>query len=347
MPSSKGITPPVHSPADRAPEPRDREVHRTEPVGGVPRRETRQGRIRAWTTWSLRDLGYDGAVFLWSIVAFTILVAGVSVTASLLVLVIGVFVWVGFAYIVRWTTWVDRRLAGWQRKERVRAVYRRPAARGFLPLLKTVSSDPQTWRDLAWLGLTSIAGFALGLAAITAAGIVLAYVSDADLVLGDLGSPRPIRSHQRRRPVHRGQHGRGLRRERDRARVRPACAAARARLRDRARRARRAHPEPGDRRRAARVEPRSISLARAGDHVGDGRRHAGDVRRPRRPLERRASQDAQCSAGSPSSSSPTRSAALVGTVTLRSDRIWATASRWRPTGCWPASSPPSARPSRC
>ena len=121
MPSSKGITP-VHSPADRAPEPRDREVHRTEAVGGVPGRETRQVRIRAWTTSSLRDLGYDGAVFLWSIVAFTILVAGVSVTASLLVLVIGVFVWVGFAYIVRRTTWVDRRLAGWQRKERVRDV---------------------------------------------------------------------------------------------------------------------------------------------------------------------------------------------------------------------------------
>jgi Putative sensor len=177
MPSTKGITPPVHSPADRAPEPRDREVHRTEVVGGVPGRETRQGRIRAWTTSSLRDLGYDGAVFLWSIVAFTILVAGISVTASLLVVVIGVFVWVGFAYIVRWTTCIDRRLAGWQRKERVRAVYRRPAARGFLPRLKTVSSDPQTWRDLAWLGLTSIAGFALGLAAITAAGIVLAYVS--------------------------------------------------------------------------------------------------------------------------------------------------------------------------
>jgi RND superfamily putative drug exporter len=179
MPSTKGITPP-HPPADRAPktrEPRDREVDRSEAAGDEPGRETRQGRIRAWTTSALRDLGYASAVFLWSIVAFTVLVTGVSVTASLLVLVIGVFVWVGFAYIVRWTTAVDRRLAGWQRNERVRAVYRRPAAGGFLPLLKTVSSDPQTWRDLAWLGLTSIAGFALGLAAITAAGVVLAYVS--------------------------------------------------------------------------------------------------------------------------------------------------------------------------
>jgi len=29
------------------------------------------------------------------------------VTGSLLVLVVGVFVWIGFAYIVHWTTWVD------------------------------------------------------------------------------------------------------------------------------------------------------------------------------------------------------------------------------------------------
>ncbi len=134
-------------------------------------------RIRAWTRSALRDLVYDGAVFVWSIVAFTVLVTGVSVTVSLIVFIVGVFVWIGFAYVVRWTTWVDRQLAGWQRHRRVAAVYRRPAARGFVPLLKTVTFDPQTWKDLAWLGLTSMVGFTLGLAAITAAGVVLAYVS--------------------------------------------------------------------------------------------------------------------------------------------------------------------------
>ena len=138
---------------------------------------TRGRRPRVWTTAALRDLVYAGAVFVWSIVAFTVLVAGVSVTVSLLVLIVGVFVWVGFAYVVRWTTSVDRRLAGWQRHEPIRAVYRRPAARGFVSLLKTVRSDPQTWKNLAWLALTSIAGFTLGLAAITAAGIALAYLS--------------------------------------------------------------------------------------------------------------------------------------------------------------------------
>jgi hypothetical protein len=48
---------------------------------------------------------------VWSVVGFTILVTGVSVTASLLFLVIGVLVGIGCAYVVRWTTWVDRRLA--------------------------------------------------------------------------------------------------------------------------------------------------------------------------------------------------------------------------------------------
>ena len=138
---------------------------------------TRLERIGAWAMSALRDLVYDGAVALWSIVAFTILVTGVALTASLIVLIIGVFVWVGFVYVVRWTTWVDRRLAGWQRHERIQAVYRRPAAPGFVPLLKTVSSDPRTWKDLGWLGLTSIVGMALGFVAITFTGFVLAYVS--------------------------------------------------------------------------------------------------------------------------------------------------------------------------
>ena len=142
-----------------------------------PRREMRTRGLQAWTNAALRDLVYAGAVFVWSIAAFTILVTGVSVTLSLLVLIVGVFVWVGFAYVLRGTTWVDRRLAGWQRHEPIRAVYRRPAARGFVPLLKTVSSDPQTWKDLGWLALTSIAGFTLGFAALTAAGIAVAYLS--------------------------------------------------------------------------------------------------------------------------------------------------------------------------
>jgi len=71
-------------------------------------REAARGRIRAWVRAAVRGLLYDGAVFVWSIAAFTIVVTGVSVTSSLLVLVIAVFVWVAFVYVARWTTWVDR-----------------------------------------------------------------------------------------------------------------------------------------------------------------------------------------------------------------------------------------------
>lgn len=139
--------------------------------------EPRRMRTRGWMTSALRDLVYSGAVFAWSIAAFTILVTGVAVTASLLVFVIGVFVWAGFAYVLRWTTWVDRKLAGWQRNAPVQAAYRRSPVGGFLPLLKRVTADPQTWKDLAWLGLTSVVGFALGLVAMTPAGIAVAYLS--------------------------------------------------------------------------------------------------------------------------------------------------------------------------
>jgi hypothetical protein len=78
---------------------------------------------------------------VWSIAAFTILVTGVSVTASLLVLVAGVFVWVGLS-----TSCAGRRglTGGSPDGSATNACgrpYRRPAARGFLPLLKTVSAD--------------------------------------------------------------------------------------------------------------------------------------------------------------------------------------------------------------
>src|SRR3954452_11188599 len=139
--------------------------------------ERRQGRIRTWTGSGLRDVVYCGAVLAWSIAGFTILVTGAGVTASLLFLVVGVFVWIGFVHVLRWTTWVDRRLAGWQRHEPVPAAYRRPTDRGFIPYLRTLSSDPQTWKNMAWLGVTSIIGFAGGLAVITAAGPAATYLA--------------------------------------------------------------------------------------------------------------------------------------------------------------------------
>jgi hypothetical protein len=136
-----------------------------------------RSRVGAWTRSALRDVIYAGAVFAWSILAFTVLVTGLAVTASLLVLVVGVVVWIGFVYAMRWTTWVDRRLAGWQRRERFAASYRRPPASGIVPFVKSLTTDPQTWRDMAWMALTSLVGFVSGLAVVTAVGVIGAYVS--------------------------------------------------------------------------------------------------------------------------------------------------------------------------
>jgi hypothetical protein len=124
----------------------------------------------------VRDVAYSGAVLVWSVAGFTILVSGVAVTASLQVFVVGILVWIGFAYVARWTTSVDRALAGWQRYQRVPAVYRRPASSGFIPFVKTLSSDPQTWRDVAWLAVKSLVGFTGGVVVVTAAGLAVSYV---------------------------------------------------------------------------------------------------------------------------------------------------------------------------
>jgi hypothetical protein len=143
-----------------------------EPVAVRPHR-----RLRTWTAQSLRDVAYCAAVFGWSIAGFTILVTGLAVTASLLVFVVGVLVWIGFVYVARATTWVDRTLAGWQRHERLPARYRRAGEPGVIPFTRTLTTDPQTWRDLTWLAVTSILGFAAGLVVVTAAALALTYIS--------------------------------------------------------------------------------------------------------------------------------------------------------------------------
>jgi signal transduction histidine kinase len=124
-----------------------------------------------------RDLLYIVAMLFTSILAFVVWVTAGSLTLSLLVLIIGVFVWLGSVYVFRGTTWIDRRLAGWARGERIPAVYRQPRRSGLLERLRTVTTDPQTWKDLGWLVLHSILGFALAVVAISATAVVLGYIT--------------------------------------------------------------------------------------------------------------------------------------------------------------------------
>jgi hypothetical protein len=48
---------------------------------------------------------------------------------------------------------------------------------GFVPFVRNLTTDPQTWRDMVWVAVTSIVGFGSGLAVVTAVGVVGSYVS--------------------------------------------------------------------------------------------------------------------------------------------------------------------------
>jgi len=134
-------------------------------------------RIRRLAVNAGRDLLYLFAVLCMSVIGFTVWVSGLSLTASLLVLVIGVLLWVATAYAVRVTVGIDRWLAAWLRREPIPALYRKRDRGGFLALARTVTQDPQTWKDFGWIVLNSVLGFALAIAAITVTGVVLSYIT--------------------------------------------------------------------------------------------------------------------------------------------------------------------------
>jgi hypothetical protein len=123
-----------------------------------------------------RDLAYLLVVLATSIVEFVVWVAGVSLSASLLVLVIGALVWLATASTFRLAADVDRRTAGWYRRRPIRGDYR--AARdAWLPRVRAVTTDPRTWKDLGWLVVNSTVGFVIATAALTATALVISYLT--------------------------------------------------------------------------------------------------------------------------------------------------------------------------
>lgn len=112
-----------------------------------------------------------------SIVEFVVWVTGVSVTASLLVLVIGLLVWLVTICVFRIAADVDRRTAGWYRRRPIRGDYRTSYDPGFLTRVRVVSTDPRTWKDLGWLVVNSTVGFVLATAAITFTAVVISYIA--------------------------------------------------------------------------------------------------------------------------------------------------------------------------
>jgi hypothetical protein len=124
-----------------------------------------------------RDLLYVLGVLAASIIEFAVWVTGVSLTASLLVLIIGLLVWLTTVFIFRAIADVDRRTAGWYRRRPIRADYRPHHVPGFISRVRIVSADPQTWKDLGWLVVNSTVGFAIATAAITVTALAISYIA--------------------------------------------------------------------------------------------------------------------------------------------------------------------------
>lgn len=118
-----------------------------------------------------RDLAYLSAGLLTSIVAMTVWVTGMTVTASLAVLIVGIPVFLVAALAFRWTADLDRRTAEIGTGRRLRGAYA-PHTGGLWTRVTTTARDRQTWRDLTWLVLHSGIGFAFGCIAICLVGSV-------------------------------------------------------------------------------------------------------------------------------------------------------------------------------
>jgi Putative sensor len=138
----------------------------------APRRSG-DGRLRAVLTTAARDAAFLTLGLLTSVVAFGVWVAGVTITLSLALFLVGLPVFLATAYTFRWTAELDRRNAALVTGRTLRGRYRASREPGFWALLKTRAGDPRTWKDMAWLVSHSFVGFAFGVVAVTTISAVV------------------------------------------------------------------------------------------------------------------------------------------------------------------------------
>jgi hypothetical protein len=129
-------------------------------------------RLKPVLTTALHDAAYLTIGLATSVVAFAVLIAGVTLTISLALFIVGLPIFLATAYAFRWTAELDRQNAALVHGRALRGRYRKSPA-GFWNRLKTAAGDPRTWKDTAWLAVHSIVGFGFGVAAVTIIGVVL------------------------------------------------------------------------------------------------------------------------------------------------------------------------------
>jgi hypothetical protein len=114
-----------------------------------------------------RDTAYLTLGLLTSVLAFGVWVAALITSLTLAILIIGLPVIIGSAYVLRWTAELDRQNARLVFGRPVRGHYRSHRGVSLGSRVINTLRDPQVWRDLAWLITHSIVGFAFGVAAVT------------------------------------------------------------------------------------------------------------------------------------------------------------------------------------
>src|SRR3954447_15523973 len=114
-----------------------------------------------------RDAAYLTLGLLTSLLAFGVWVTALTLSLTLAILIVGIPVIIGSAYVMRWTAELDRQNAALVFGRPVRGHYRSHRGRSLGTRVLRTLRDPQVWRDLAWLITHSVVGFAFGVAAVT------------------------------------------------------------------------------------------------------------------------------------------------------------------------------------
>jgi hypothetical protein len=120
-----------------------------------------------------RDVTYLILGLATSVLAFGVWVAALTLSLTLAILIIGIPVIIGSAYVMRWTAELDRQNAALVFGRPVRGHYRSHRGHSIGARVINTLRDPQVWRDLAWLITHSIVGFAFGVIAVVLVGNVI------------------------------------------------------------------------------------------------------------------------------------------------------------------------------
>jgi signal transduction histidine kinase len=128
----------------------------------------------------LRQLALDTVYLVLAlpmgILTFTWVVTGWSIGLALLITFIGLPILMITVYASRWLAWIERRRAALVLGEPIAEVYKRSEG-GFFARVRTMFSDPSTWKDLAWHLLLLPIGIADFVVAVTAWSVSLGLVS--------------------------------------------------------------------------------------------------------------------------------------------------------------------------